>query len=706
MRAAILLVFALALALASARILEFSGVQVELDEAAQRYRIARNGQQSFWVKQSPLLHLKLKQLDPTEKGELSFSYLRAVRDLFPNVPSDLTEVRSTPQGPTPLLVQFHTQVLPEYRTFLETRLGAKVLFSFPSQALLVEVSSPSALQEIKALPVVRWAGEYLPLFKIGPDVFELFGTKDMSRIHFNIMLVERGAAAQEEVASFITKNLAGQVVNKVTKGFRIEAQLSMRQLLQLLAHPKVLFADLFRLPGEDMSIVRLSGGLEYLTKIEGFYGEGVRAEVMDSGLYLNHTDFKGLNIRIHGGNSASTSHGTSVFGIVFGDGTTNPAGLGALPNAEASIFAAYSLLGPNYSRYQHTEELVDPTGDYRAVFQTNSWGDTQTTFYTTISAEMDDIIFLNDFLILQSQSNTGSRSSRPQAWAKNVLSVGGFYHYNTMARSDDRWNRGASIGPAEDGRQKPDLANFYDKVFTTSNSNNGYTEFSGTSAATPITAGHVGIFYQMWSEGIFSGQRTKGKDVFDARPHSTTAKALLINTAKQFDFDGESSELIRVHQGWGTVDVGNLYDLAQMHGWGLPLIVDEASPITPFEVITFSVTVGTLDAPTFLRATLVYRDPMPAVSASKQLINNLDLMLTSPSGVVYYGNHGLEKGTCSVEGGEPNAIDNVENVFICEAEAGVWQISVLGTEIVQDTNPENGFLDAVFSLVVSKGRNF
>ena len=31
--------------------------------------------------------------------------------------------------------------------------------------------------------------------------------------------------------------------------------------------------------------------------------------------------------------------------------------------------------------------------------------------------EMDDILFDNDILITQSQSNTGSKYSRPQAWA-------------------------------------------------------------------------------------------------------------------------------------------------------------------------------------------------------------------------------------------------------------------------------------------------
>ena len=72
-----------------------------------------------------------------------------------------------------------------------------------------------------------------------------------------------------------------------------------------------------------------------------------------------------------------------------------------------------------------------------------------------------------DIAITQSQSNNGNRSSRPQAWAKNVISVGGVKHYDTLDTSDDAWAGGASIGPAFDGRIKPDVSYWYDYIYTT-----------------------------------------------------------------------------------------------------------------------------------------------------------------------------------------------------------------------------------------------
>ena len=188
------------------------------------------------------------------------------------------------------------------------------------------------------------------------------------------------------------------------------------------------------------------------------------------------------------------------------------------------------------------------------MFQSNSWGDALTTAYTSISQQMDRIVFDHDILICQSQSNAGTRNSRPQAWAKNVLSVGGHYHYNTATRADDKWSGGGSIGPAADGRIKPELSNFYDRIDTTTSTNDtAYTpSFGGTSGATPITCGNAGLLFQMWADGVFDGAPGKKRDVFASRPHAATAKALLVNTAEQHAFSGTTHDQTRTHQGWGT----------------------------------------------------------------------------------------------------------------------------------------------------------
>ncbi|MHC4428522.1 MAG: S8 family serine peptidase, partial [Planctomycetota bacterium] len=390
-------------------------------------------------------------------------------------------------------------------------------------------------------------------------------------------------------------------------------------------------------------------------------------------------------------------HGASCSGIIFGDGTGNPMGRGLLPMGEGIIADANTFDFDGPPRYTHTGELVEDP--YFAVFQSSSVGSPQTTQYTTVSADTDAMLFDFDILHCQSQSNTGNQNSRPQAWAKNIVSVGGIRHHNTPETSDDCWNCGetaASIGPAEDGRIKPDLSNYYDNIFTvTAPGASAYTtDFGGTSGATPITCGHFGIFFQMWSEGLFNNPVDPEGTVFENRPHMTTAKAMMVNTARQYVFSGTSHDLTRTHQGWGFADVANLFNRRNEM-----LIVDETDLLTPLEVVAYNVEVtgGTPEA----RFTLVYADPPGTPGTTRHRINDLTLRVTSPGGTVYYGNNGLLAGNWSTAGGAPNVVDTVENVFVENPPVGTWTVEVEASEINQDGHVETGTLDADFALVVS-----
>ena len=62
---------------------------------------------------------------------------------------------------------------------------------------------------------------------------------------------------------------------------------------------------------------------------------------------------------------------------------------------------------------------------------------------------------------------------------------------------------------------------------------------SWTSGATPSVAGYFGLFFQMWSEEVFGNTvPISGGTPFQNRPHMTTAKAAMINTASPWDFSG------------------------------------------------------------------------------------------------------------------------------------------------------------------------
>jgi len=595
-------------------------------------------------------------------------------------------------GTQAYLVQFVTPPLEGYRAEIE-RLGGKVHTYIPDQARIV-LMPDSVRALVERLPYVRWVGPYAPAYKLDAPLHGLatLGAAAPPQ-RYSILVLEKGEPMQRAVAQRIAR-LGGAVEMTAFLGRRLEATLDPRQLLAVARMPEVLFIDRWAPPEPDMDIVRQVGGADFLETVQGYRGQGVRGEVQDGGLRATHQDFQAHKVLLHGANSASTGHGTSTYGQIFGSGVGSATARGMLPEGQG-IFAVHSG-----DRAARTRELVNPRGPYRAVFQSNSWGSGLTTEYTTVSAELDDIAFDNDLLILQSQSNAGSRSSRPQAWAKNVLSVGALRHRNTLVKTDDAWAASASIGPATDGRIKPDLCQFFDSIRTTSaSSDTGYTNsFGGTSAATPSTAGHAGLVFQMWADGVFSGGPGQGRDVFASRPHMTTAKALLINAASQYPFSGVGHDLTRVHQGWGLPDVRQLFELAQAAKWKLPLLVDESQVIQPREVHAFTVNVGVAAA---LKVTLVYADPAGSPSANRNRVNDLTLRVVAPDGTVYWGNNGLLAGVWSTPGGAANVVDTVENVFVQTPAPGAWRVEVRADQVVEDGHPETPALDADYALVAT-----
>ncbi len=602
------------------------------------------------------------------------------------------------------IVQFQTQSLAVYRSQIRT-LGGTIHRYLPQHAHLVEmdavvkdasVGDASVRDQVAALPYVRWVGPYHPAYRLEPWIAQRIGDKGQPlpmQQRYNVMVFERGLRQKQAVADRI-RELGGTIDALTPSGFRLEATLTPGQLLEVVRMDEVLFIDRWSEPVLCMDVARQIGGADFVESIAGYTGAGVRAEVCDNGFDDTHQDFQTIPPLLHGAHDLE-DHGTNVYGIVFGDGTGDADARGLLPDAQG-IMAGWDFT----DRYQHTAELL--AAPYFAVLQSNSWGGLQIPpSYNSRSAELDDILFLNDIVILHGQGNYGHwspPSSLAEAWAKNVVSVGGVRHWDTLTKADDSWSGGGlpSFGPAPDGRIKPDLTHFYDNVLTTAPGDAYDPAFGGTSAATPITAGHFGLFFQMWSDGLFGNTVDPGGTVFDNRPHAATAKAAMINTASQYPFAGTGHDLTRMHQGWGMADAKRLYALQDR----LAVIVDETDLLTELGSTQYPVVVAAGQAA--LRATLVYTDPAGVPESNPNRVNDLTLRVTSPSAVVYWGNNGLLAGNWSTSGGSANTIDTVENVFIENPEAGTWTVEVLADEINADGHPETpGVDDADYALVVS-----
>ncbi len=621
---------------------------------------------------------------------------------------------STPADNELFLVQFVATPLDEMRRDI-TALGGTVEAYIPGNCHIVRMG-PAARARVAKLPYVRWIGVWETAYRMSDEVRAaiLTAAPNAPAVRYSIACFRSGPAQQNAIAGLI-RSLHGVVDTIIYDQFRLEATLTPAQALAVARRNETSFIDPSGAPySTDMDIARQIGGAVPILSDAHFLGQGVRGEVFDNGAITNHEQWNGQAPLVLVTSNMPTAHGTACYGINFATGnpTSQAQATGMCPKREQGMISNFldtnqaGLGSGTITRMSMNIAAVDPNGPYRSCYQSSSVGSPQTINYTTVSQEVDDYLFKIDYLSIQSQSNTSLQTSRPQAWAKNIVSVGGLTHNNTLTRTDDGWFfPGASFGPAQDGRVKPDLTHFVDWIHTTfSTDPNSYGEFSGTSGATPIVAGHFGLLMQMWHEGVWSGFGG-GASVFADRPFSTTAKALIIAASFRYDFLTGSTNnltLTRDKQGWGMPDLGKLY-----LNRATTFIVNADQPVQNAQTRTYTVPVAA-GTPEFL-CTMCYIDPAPGTAeALPNRVNDLDLKVTAPDGAtVYWGNSGLIGANYSTPGGAPDTVDTVENVFIQHPMPGDWTVQVIGSSVVVDAYPTGrvglvptGPTDAGFSLVV------
>ena len=597
-------------------------------------------------------------------------------------------------------VQFHTSVVPEYRAEIES-LGLQVVGFWPDSAYLVRGERGAALA-LAQRPFVRWINSVAIGHKLEPALLAVASVRNgplPSSIDCHVVLASKSDRTRVVHA---IEDAGGQALNPNFGSVYVVARLSVPQIVALAALDEVLWIDRATEIGVDMHFARMQGGANTVEFSGGAFGTGVRAHVLE-GVQQTHRDWTRPVIVQHDG---LESHGHCTGMIVAGNGAGNTNARGLLPDGqvvESSVFA-WGLT----SRYDVTSAALDPFGPFRVMQATASWGHAPTLDYTSVTAELDDVLFQLDLPTTQSQSNNGSQLSRPQAWAKNVISVGGVWHYDNANAADDTWARAgasaASIGPASDGRIKPDLCGYYDAVQcgdlmgADGYSTTDYTSsFGGTSAATPIVNGYLGLAQQLFTDGAF-GHRLPlpaiAANRFANRPHMTTAKALLCSTAASYAFSGADHDLARTHQGWGFPAVDKLWQ-----NRAKTLVVDESETLTQGQSKVYYVYVAP-GTPEF-RATMTWADPPALPSAATHRVNDLDLAVRYfHDGRTWHGNRGLDVGNQSVVGGLPDRVDTMEQVWLQQPTPGIYTVTVTAPLLAVDGKPETAGIDADFALVV------
>jgi subtilisin family serine protease len=490
-------------------------------------------------------------------------------------------------------------------------------------------------------------------------------------------------------------------------------------------------------------------GLDGKGQIVAVADTGLDSGVNDNSM---HADFQGKIVSIYswpntmpemvcrnsgaddGPADVSSGHGTHVAGSILGNGKMSDGKIKGIAYRARLVFQAIEQFVkfkpwpwiPYEDGYYLTglpadlKDLFQQAYDEGARIHSNSWGAPVNGRYDAEAEEVDEFVWNHkDMTILFSAGNDGEDrhvdgivdhdSMGSPGTAKNCITVGASENVRLeggrQASYGDCWPNNfprdpiksdylsdnaegmvafSSRGPTDDGRKKPDVIAPGTNILSTKSSkvpaerywgpcDDYYAYMGGTSMANPLAAGAATLVRQYYG------------DIRSHTPSAALVKATLINGATEMRGQYTPSEAGRIpnnDQGWGRVNLKeSLFPSSKRIEF-----------VDNYEDISYSLSTGESKSFTYsvedntvqLKVTLAWADyPGP------ELQNDLDLIVTSPSGKEYHGN-------CFPPYDGPfDRTNNVECIFIDLPETGTYRIEVYAHNIPE--GPQD------FALVISGG---
>jgi subtilisin family serine protease len=639
----------------------------------------------------------------------------------------------TEEGQICQLVQFDRTPDDADRAQLEA-LGGEVVGYVPDHALIVLIDS-SERAALATVSGVEWTGDCLAAYKLSSEL-----DLSQSELEVVITLFKPGfltpiawwiAQNQGTVVD------SGRGATRAT----IRATLSSAAVEQLAERAEVEWVEPFVQPKlhNNMAVEAPHMNVKSVWETHGLTGAGQVVAVADSGLDSGdpstiHPDFEG-RIRFaadwYGDEddwADYMGHGTHVTGSVLGSGAAYSNGLyrGVAYEAELVFQAlgAKNVFSGEIFVPSPLGLLFEQAYTNGARIHQNSWGDSAAGAYTSYSREVDDFMWeRDDMLIVFSAGNEGIDADKDgvidlmsmgaPSSAKNCLTVGAAesdrpagsgglssrtlgsawssdypaqpISSDLMSAAFDGTHQGmaafSSRGPCADGRIKPDVVAPGTDIISCKSSVEGssslwgsldgeageYYLFSGgTSMSTPLVSGLAALTRQYF-------QDVRG--VSD--PSAALMKAAIINGAESL-YPGQygTGEWLEIPnttgnrvEGWGQVNAGNTF-----FPEGKQNVFWDRNRLQTGEAHSFKLNVADTNG---LSVTLVWTDPPASLLSAQQLVNDIDLMLVSPSGVTNYPN-GLHAA---------DHTNNVEQIDLSTNETGTWTLVVSGCSVPDGPQP-------------------
>jgi hypothetical protein len=387
----------------------------------------------------------------------------------------------------------------------------------------------------------------------------------------------------------------------------------------------------------------------------GLTGKGVVVGEGDDGNITSHIDYS--DRVIDRASYPFNSHGTHVGGTIAGAGILNPLHEGMAPKA--------TLIGEYFTNIiGATDQHVR---DFNMVLTNNSYysgaaGCTSNGTYSS-SSNFADIQQVNNDTLLHvfAAGNDGGSTCAPYPagfhtvksnWqiAKNTLVVANMQESYTIAPSSSR-------GPTDDGRIKPEITAIGTAVNSTY-PNNTYASISGTSMASPTVTGTLALLCERYRQ-THSG----------SSPIGGLLKAIACNTASD----------------WGNTGPDYTF------GYGIINSVRAVRAIENNQFIINNVSHGVTNTHNItipsgaqqLKVTLYWVDVAGDPVLATNLVNNLDLSVTTPSTTTILP-WVLNQTPASVNAlalRGRDSLNNIEQVTIDNPASGIYTLQVNGYNV-------------------------
>ena len=572
--------------------------------------------------------------------------------------------------------------------------GVKLFGYIPDRAFLA--SFPADVRRVAKIGFVRSIVALRPTDKIAgrpspqaPGAYPQDG--DDGNLRLAVQFFDDVSVAD---AAATIRARRGKVTELLPDFHLIEASLPPAELQALLAEDRVQWVDPV-VPGEPTNDgARLTTNVEALQTVpfllSGFkvtIGQwDVGHAITPSGV-LRHNDFQGRIVRGDttgpAGVTSNEMHATHVAGTLLGDGNLSLS-KGFTPQQLRGMAPQAKLVA--YDSGSFLSEYSGAIGSHKIDLSTNSWKSTASGSYIAQSMALDQIVRGSyggkRIPIHWAAGNQRKPNGAPSAClqdldedpltrfdsygcivdlaaAKDTLTVG------ATNSNDDSMTDFSSWGPTLDGRLKPEVVapgceSGGDQAITSTLPGDVYGKGCGTSMSTPVVAGSTALLIQ---------QRRKQCST-TASLWPSTIKALFVHTAR--DLDDATPWYNRgpdYASGYGRIDTKQAVGMLPFY---------RESTVSQGATKTFAVTAA---AQKNLKVTVGWDDKEGTTNAFKALINDLDLWVEDPNGVV---TRPWRLVPANPQAPATRAIDTrnvVEQVVVDNAMAGTWKFHVRGSNV-------------------------